>query len=669
LQISVAGISAAQRKLGFERGQQELGRIGFGPGKAVGWTLQGASLPDPLVSGTTATYTEVLPETDVVLDTFHSGEKETLILKSARAPSSFVFELDLQGLTAGLDAEGGVSLRDGAGVVLLRIPPGYMEDANVGAASGEAKTSHAVAYELLTVNGKPALKVSADKAWLADPARKWPVKLDPTVVVPVSATTYIQQGILNTDVSGETQLKSGQSPDDSSILARSLFKFPDFSSSYLGQRITSANLQFRVYWSGNCGQWANVGIWETTSAWSPNTVRWIGQPSTWREMARGSFNPIDSVCSTNNDPNGSNNEWWTLAFHGTGLQVLNEWTGNVSTNHGFALVTDYGHDGDWIKFSSVNTSHAPRMSIDYTDNVAPVVTGQYPTHGYASPTLTPELAVAANDPDGYPRAPTFQFSVYDPASATPTVAIAQSQWTTSRSFKVPAGVLSWSKAYAWTVVANDGRYTSSTQSMNVLTTAPPQAPITSGLSQNPDKGFSTQVGNYTTSAMDAQVPGVGPPLAVSRAYNSRDARVGQAFGLGWSSILDAKASEITDSGTSTPRAVTITYPTGQDVTFGRNNDGTFAPPAGRFSTLRTVAGGYELVDKEGTKYTFTVLKTTGVYGLTGIADAAGRTLTLTYTSGKVTQMTGASGRRLNLTWSGSNVATVANEANDTWSYT
>ncbi|WP_162907046.1 LamG-like jellyroll fold domain-containing protein [Allorhizocola rhizosphaerae] len=669
LQMSVAGISAAQRRVGVERGQAELGRMVFAGGRSIGWTLAGASLPDPVVSGTTATYADVLPDTDVVLDAFHSGLKETLVLHTAQAPSSWVFELDLRGLTPALDENGGVSLQDGAGATVARIPAGFMEDSNVHPVSGDAKTSRAVSYELISVKGKAALKVTADKAWLADPARKWPVKVDPTTVM-VSATTYVQQGTVNTDVSGETQLKSGQSPEDSSIIAWSLFKFPAFSSTYLGQKITSANIQIRVYWSGNCGQWANVGIWEITSAWSPNTVRYHNQPSLNREMARGSFDPAASVCTTNNDPNNaSQNEWWTLPFHGTGLQVLNEWTGGVSTNHGLELRTDLNHHGDWIKFSSVNTSYAPRMNIDYAPNAAPLVSGQYPTHGYASPTLTPELMAVASDSDGYPKPLTYQFLVFDPSSATPTTPIVDTGMTSSRSYTVPAGVLSWSKTYSWTVLVSDGNAVSSTQTMNVLTTTVPQAPITSGLSQNPDKGFSPQVGNYTTAAVDAQVPGVGPALAISRAYNSRDARTGQAFGLGWSSILDAKASEVTDAGASVPRAVTITYPTGQDVTFGRNNDGTFASPSGRFSTLRLVTGGYELVDKEGTKYTFTVAKTAGVYGLTGVADAAGRTLTLTYTSGKVTQMTGASGRKLNLTWSGSNVATVANEAGDTWSYT
>src|SRR5690606_31651169 len=117
-------------------------------------------------------------------------------------------------------------------------------------------------------------------------------------------------------------------------------------------------------------------------------------------------------------------------------------------------------------------------------------------------------------------------------------------------------------------------------------------------------------GNYTTSATDAAVATVGPALAITRSYNSRDARVGTAFGAGWSSIVDAKATEQKDAQ-GVVQTVVVTYPTGQEVAFGRNADDTFTSPPGRFATLAIVAGGYRLVDKDGTAYSFT--------GATGIS--------------------------------------------------
>ncbi|MDH6131378.1 RHS repeat-associated protein [Kitasatospora sp. MAA4] len=180
----------------------------------------------------------------------------------------------------------------------------------------------------------------------------------------------------------------------------------------------------------------------------------------------------------------------------------------------------------------------------------------------------------------------------------------------------------------------------------------PQPAITSTLSQNGDaNGFDPASGNYTKSVTDAQVSGTGPSLDVVRDYNSRDYRTNGAFGSGWSSVLDARATELKNaSGTLT--GVVVTYPDGSQVGFGKSADGTFAAPAGRFATLRTITGGYTLTDKNDTVYTFTQSLGTGAYGISSIADANTRAITFSWTSGEVTGITSAvSGRALHFTWS------------------
>ena len=140
---------------------------------------------------------------------------------------------------------------------------------------------------------------------------------------------------------------------------------------------------------------------------------------------------------------------------------------------------------------------------------------------------------------------------------------------------------------------------------------------------------------------------------MTRDYNSRDWRLAAAFGSGWSSIFDAQAAE-QDAASGTLTSVTVTYPGGSQVGFGRNSNGTFSPPPGRFATLATVSGGYTLTDKNATVYSFThLLSTTGakVYGITSVADAVGRAVTFTWSGSEITAMTSAtSGRALHLTW-------------------
>ena len=291
--------------------------------------------------------------------------------------------------------------------------------------------------------------------------------------------------------------------------------------------------------------------------------------------------------------------------------------------------------------------------------VPPQIDAQYPPTGYATPTLTPELLVAAHDPDST-AALSYNFLVYNSTGTK----IADSGWIASRAWVVPSGTFVWGQTYSWTAGARDaGALLSTSQRLNAISTAVPQPLITSGLAQNDGRGFEPSVGNYTTTATDAVVATVGPSLSVERAYNSQDPRMTQAFGAAWSSVFDSRVTEQRDVAGAL-QTVVATYPGGQEIAYGRNADGTFASPSGRFAAFASVTGGYRLVDKDGTTYLFT--SATGVagrYALTSLADAQGRTATLTYdVSFRPIRMSSASGRTLALTWSTPAGATVPHVA-------
>ncbi|WP_157547898.1 DUF6531 domain-containing protein [Micromonospora sp. ATCC 39149] len=176
--------------------------------------------------------------------------------------------------------------------------------------------------------------------------------------------------------------------------------------------------------------------------------------------------------------------------------------------------------------------------------------------------------------------------------------------------------------------------------------------MTSSLAQNGGKGYEAGVGNYTTSDSDAEVATVGPALSITRDYNSLDTRADSAFGRGWSSLLDMRAREDRDAA-GVLQTATIRYPDGQDVSFGRNNDGTWVPPSGRFSVFKAITGGYSLTDKDATGYEFTQSPGGGAFHLTKVTDASGRALTLRYdTNGRVDQLRSVtSNRTLTIGWS------------------
>ena len=93
-------------------------------------------------------------------------------------------------------------------------------------------------------------------------------------------------------------------------------------------------------------------------------------------------------------------------------------------------------------------------------------------------------------------------------------------------------------------------------------------------------GINAGIGNFVTTATDAEVNTVGPGLYVERTYNSRDEEVGP-FGPGWTFNYDMRW-ELDPSGD-----VVVVYPDGRREVHTDNGDGTFSPPSSYFSTLES----------------------------------------------------------------------------------
>ncbi|MBT8225662.1 MAG: hypothetical protein KJO75_09220, partial [Dactylosporangium sp.] len=431
-------------------------------------------------------------------------------------------------------------------------------------------------------------------------------------------------------------------------------RFDWFGSTYDGANVSAASLNMFNIWAYTCTPKPFL-VYRVDAAWDP------GSTTTWPGPAVGSWlgdvTAAPGAACTNTSLDYNTGTWMNVPLT---TDTFDSWALG-GANNGLAVRSDEGDSTHWKKFCSARCGNAPYLTVTYTPNEVPQVNGQYPPFGHSATTLTPQLLVSASDADGWPEALSYNFQVYDKDGNK----VVESGPTSSGAWTVPEGNLRWGENYSWTVVAWDGNRGSTSQTINLLSTPVPQPEITSGLSQNGGQGFEPSAGNYTTTGMDAAVATVGPALAIQRAYNSLDARTNSAFGVGWSTLADVSA-RVAASGSGARDLVVIRYPTGQEVAFGRNGDGSYAPPKGRFATLTAISdGGYQLVDKDGTIYRFTQAAGTDTWRVASVADAAGRTQTFTYNAeGQLTTITSASGRALHLTWTattGGRVATVTTD--------
>ncbi|WP_234540633.1 DUF6531 domain-containing protein [Streptomyces shenzhenensis] len=195
---------------------------------------------------------------------------------------------------------------------------------------------------------------------------------------------------------------------------------------------------------------------------------------------------------------------------------------------------------------------------------------------------------------------------------------------TTPLWTVPAGKLAYGRTFYWTAQVRDGNAASLWSAPDYFTIPAARQPlVTAHLGAAPYdatvKGVDPQLGDYSTQTTDATIPGPsdGPTLSVQRTYNSLDPGVFKAFGAGWSSLLDMRATEDADGSGN----VVITLADGRQKRFGANGDGTYSPPAGDYAVLSAPASGYGtsgfmLTEKSGTRYFFQDQNTDPVTGQT-----------------------------------------------------
>jgi RHS repeat-associated protein len=163
-------------------------RMGSGPVRLdvgeewIAYELLGPSTQVAQLEGHVARYETVSAGLSFDFATFANGLKEDIEIADPSQPSAFDFELTAsEGLTPVLTEAGSIEFRDSEGRSAALLPPPALTDS----APGLEAVSRAARYSLDPMaSGAWRLTVEADREWLEDPARVWPVKLDPTLTVP-----------------------------------------------------------------------------------------------------------------------------------------------------------------------------------------------------------------------------------------------------------------------------------------------------------------------------------------------------------------------------------------------------------------------------------------------------------------------------------------------------
>ncbi|MFD8463561.1 DNRLRE domain-containing protein [Streptomyces cyaneofuscatus] len=468
LDLTLAGKSSAAevarvRKSGGEPGEKRtpavpLVSLDSGEGHEMTLSWRGA-LPEPVVDGTEARYPNVSTGTDMIVESTRTGFEQFLELKNrdaVDANGSVTMTLQAKGLKVKANADRSVTFQDrntGKDVGLLPAP--VMWDATVDPNTGEHENKADVGLKV-TQNGDTVdLTLTPDAAFLADPATKFPVTVDPAVNLGASFDTFVQQGF-NTDQSTSTELKLGN--NGSGQVARSFLAFP--MAKITGKVIKSASLNLYNFhsWSCNARSWE---VWDTSSA--STATRWTAQPSWNRKWSTSTATKgYSSACAdgwVNTDITSLAAAW---AANGNGTNTLG------------IRATDEGDSFAWKRFNSGNAaSGTPYLSVTY--NTKPGAAAPLsPLTGAATNDTTPTLSAKATDADGNTVQLTFEVWKSDGTAALQSgksvfvASGATATWTPGTA--LPQG------SYKWRAAVYDGQDWNGTwsawQTFTVDTTRP-----------------------------------------------------------------------------------------------------------------------------------------------------------------------------------------------------
>ena len=335
-------------------GAHEVVALGSGDGRsAVSWD---GPLPRPVLAGSTATYPDVQPGLDLVIQAQTTGYEQFFVARTPAAlhkAANLTLPVKTGALKMAADGAGGLTFRDTKGRAVGQASAPQMWDAAVGAVSQEHLHRAPVGLRTVALGaGRSEWKLTADPSFLRRSDLQFPVTIDPPASLPTAFDAFVQNDYTS-DQSGADELKLGHVDDDGSRTARSYLRFA--TTGLWDARITTAQLRLWETHSYSCTA-ASWEAWRTDRA--DTSARWTAQPTAREKVGTSTATKgYNSSCA----------DGYVYIEVGKALQY-------AADNHSADVTvmlrgTSETSSLSWKKFDSAEAGHPPVVSITY--NAAP----------------------------------------------------------------------------------------------------------------------------------------------------------------------------------------------------------------------------------------------------------------------------------------------------------
>ncbi|MBA2517595.1 MAG: RHS repeat protein, partial [Solirubrobacterales bacterium] len=345
------------------------------------FSLTGASATATAqVSGSKATYRNVLPGVGLTFEARSDFLKESIVLAGPAAASTLMFRIKhSDGLSARKDPNGAIEFVDSKGERRLGFAPPFMFDA-----SGERTGfSRAASFSLAKVGDVTELTLTANRAWLTDPERRFPVTIDPTTGGPYGDCTLTSGSGATTSYCAAQTLQVGNDGRNSRVLSPW-----DLSSIPAQATITQAELRMYLQ-SASAGTAGGVSLHRQTRTHGSNAT-WSSYDGTnaWT-AAGGDFVSTAEDTNAAVGPVAGIYSWYPT-------KLLIGWHNGTIPNNGMLLKATDEAASNLLTFTSYDAAaNEPALWVWWTP--------QWGRHGYykfEEQGLAERLGVAVNVANG-----------------------------------------------------------------------------------------------------------------------------------------------------------------------------------------------------------------------------------------------------------------------------
>jgi RHS repeat-associated protein len=354
---------------------------------SLGLRLLGAEQGTLSVLGDTASYPLAMSDTQLLYETGANKLKDTLVLSSKDAPDTFTFFMSVDNLKVYTDPLGGYVLYDKRNKPAGRIEPLSVFDSASGSGTDDqGAVCEDANMKITPAEGGAYVSYSVSRKWLDDPARVYPVQVDPQIIFggsDVSVDTFVASNYPSSSFGSADFFYSGWVIPDANghptwKTCRSIMQF-NLDTILQGANVTSAQLQ--LWCSQSTGSSTAYAHTVTSGGW--------GSGSTWTSTFGNSS--LTYLAGASTTVSGTGYKAWEI-----GTQVQ-RWYDGTQVNHGL-LVMESNDLSSACKYhqyvSSDNTvdpsSHTPHLIVNYTQPTVAVsgIASTYHTGDNVTATVT-----------------------------------------------------------------------------------------------------------------------------------------------------------------------------------------------------------------------------------------------------------------------------------------